>query len=322
MRIVIILIWSILLVGCSQVDPIKELNRQIAFTFDDGPRPSGPIFEGEDRTEALIRSLAKADVKSVWFFVTTNNIARENNNGDARLKRYVEAGHQLANHSHSHLWFNKTDTDAYIADMDKARDLLANYGETQPYYRYPYLDEGRSFEKRDAMVTTLADRGMFNGYVSVDTYDWYMDALFGEALKAGHDVNMDVLRDTYVNSLVQSVEFYDDISQDVLGRSPKHVLLLHENDLAAMFINDLAQALRDKGWEIISPEEAYRDDIAKYVPKTLFLGQGRISAIADDKGMAREALVHERENEAFLRAEFIAKGLLPKPMVEPTAETP
>lgn len=315
MRILITLIWSLVLVGCSQ---IEEPKRQIAFTFDDGPRTSGPVFEGEDRTEALIRSLAKADVKSAWFFVTTNNIARENNNGDARLKRYVEAGHQLANHSHSHLWFNKTDTDAYIEDMDKARDLLANYGETQPFYRFPYLDEGRSVEKRDAMVAALAERDMFNGYVTVDTYDWYMDALLGEALKAGHNVNMDVLRDTYVNSLVQSVEFYDNIAQEVLWRSPKHVLLLHENDLAAMFVGDLAQALRDKGWEIISPEEAYRDDIAKYVPKTLFLGQGHISAIADDKGMAREDLVHERENEDFLRAEFIEKGLLP----QPKAETP
>lgn len=292
-----------------EAPPLQK--RQIAFTFDDTPRGNGAHFTGAERTEALIAALESVDVKA-WFFVTTNNIDREHNNGAARLARYVEAGHDLANHSHSHKWYRKTNIDEYIADMDTASKALKRFSSIVPYYRFPYLDQGRSIEKRDVMRQALRDRGMSNGYVTVDTYDWYMAAMYKESLRKNHKIDMDMLRDTYIGSLMQSIEFYDEISQKILGRSPKHVILLHENDLNALFIDDFAIALRKEGWEIISPNEAYTDPIAHHIPNTLYLGQGRISAIAHEKGWKPSDLVHEREDENFLRAEFLKNGLLPE----------
>lgn len=331
MRILIVSACMIFLAACSAnsvEDSVESIvreeaappNRQIAFTFDDGPRGDGPVFTGTERTETLIAALADANIENVWFFVTTNGIAREGNNGDARMKNYAKAGHGIANHSHSHKWYNQTETSDYIADMNTAEDILEGYSTHQPYFRFPYLNAAPSLEKRDAMVAALKARGLQNGYVTVDTFDWHMDTLYGEALKAGHNVDMDILRDAYVSSLTKSIEYYDEMAQKYVGRSPKHTLLLHENDMAAMFIDDLARSLRADGWEIISPEEAYQDDIAKYVPNSLYLGNGRVAAIAFDQGGKPEKLRHERENMDFLRAEFLALGLIPKQVDEKVDE--
>lgn len=49
-----------------------------------------------------------------------------------------------------------------------------------------------------------------------------------------------------IEVLWDAVKFYDKLAKEVLGRSSKHVLLLHENDLAALFVGDLAKFLQKK----------------------------------------------------------------------------
>lgn len=120
------------------------------------------------------------------------------------------------------------------------------------------------------------------------------------------------MKQVYVESLWSSIKFYDNIAQQVLGRSPKHILLLHENDLAALFIADLAEFIKAKGGKIISPQEAYTDPIADMVPDVLFNNQGRIAAIARSKGYAVRQLVHESEDVKFLDDLFEKQGVFRK----------
>ena len=290
--------------------PALSESRKIAITFDDAPRSDGPFFTGPERTDALIAALAEAGVESAMFFVTTRGLETPEGQGRERIAKYASAGHEIANHSHSHMWLHRTDVDAYLADVDKAQQLLAEFDNVHPYYRFPFLDEGRSAEKRAPVAQGLADRGLSNGYVTVDNYDWYMARLAAEIVEGGNEPDIDGLRDVYVELLVDVVEFYDEIALDTLGRSPKHVLLLHENDLAALFIGDLVQGLRDNGWKIISASDAYTDPIADMEPETLFLGQGRVAALAVDKGRELRDMVHLTEDEEQLRAEFVRRGLL------------
>ena len=288
-----------------------ESPRRIALTFDDATLGDGPLLTGEQRTEELIAALAEAGVEGAMFFVTTRNLERRGEEGSRRVRRYVEAGHVLGNHSHSHMWLHKTPVDDYLADLDTAIARLAEFDGVTPFFRFPFLDEGRAYDKRDALRAALAERGLKNGYVTVDDYDWYMVSLVAEALEAGHEIDFDALRDAYVELLVDAVRFYDEMAIDVLGRSPQHVLLLHENDLAAMFVDDLVRKLRAEGWQIVPALEAFEDPIAEQEPETLFLGQGRIAALARAAGRSPQELVHVTENEQALRAEFARRGLLP-----------
>jgi thiamine pyrophosphate-dependent acetolactate synthase large subunit-like protein len=110
--------------------------------------------------------------------------------------------------------------------------------------------------------------------------------------------------------LYESIEFYDAIAKKSLKRSPRHVLLLHENDAAALFVGDLIKHLRSKGWKIISPQQAYKDPIAKNFPQVVLHKQGRVAAIANSKGIPESELRHPSENEQYLDQAFHKAGVI------------
>ena len=287
-----------------------EGSRRIAITFDDAPWPDGPFLSGEERAALLRTSLDKADIRGAMFFVTTRNLDMAGEEGDARLEAYAEAGHSIANHSHSHRSADRLPADEYLADVERARQKIADYPTYAPYFRFPFLDEGNNEAKRDEVRAGLKEMGLRQGYVTVDNYDWYLQVLFNEAVESGQPLNLDAWRRVYVDTLTAAVEHYDQIAVETLSRSPAHVLLLHENDLAALFVDDLAEALRADGWEIIPALEAYEDPIAGTAPNTMLLGQGRVAAIAAVAGRPGRALRHPLESESELRALLVSEGLV------------
>jgi peptidoglycan/xylan/chitin deacetylase (PgdA/CDA1 family) len=246
--------------------------------------------EQENRAVELLDALARSDVEQVVFFITTSHF--EKNDGRERVESYAAAGHLIANHSHSHWWANRTDTDQYIEDIYRAEERLEGFDNRRPWFRFPFLDEGRETVKRDAIRAAMADRALMNGYVTIDNYDWYVDSKWKEAVDAGREVDVDALRKVYVEMLVGAANFYNDLAETALGSSPAHVLLLHENDVAASFVDDLVVALRADGWSIIGPDEAYADPIAANVPETLLTGQGLVAALAIEAGVDNRTLTH------------------------------
>ena len=276
---------------------LNSNGQEIALTFDDAPTADGPLFTGDERTQRIVHTLKKHSVSEAAFFVLTGNIRGTT---QARLKAYSDAGHILANHSHKHLWMHQVGTKAYIKDLHTADSILRNIPGYMKWYRYPYLDEGRTVTARDSVRIALKDLDLANGYVTVDNYDWYLNNLLKKAKEGNRKINMNALRDVYVQHIHSSIRFYDEVATRHLGRRPKHVLLLHENDLAALFLDDLIESLKTNGWKIISPREAYEDPISRQVPDVLFNGQGRIAAIAREKGVPARELVQISEDEEYL----------------------
>ncbi|WP_299592082.1 polysaccharide deacetylase family protein [uncultured Tateyamaria sp.] len=309
----IIVVMHVTAIGAAASQETSQANeerREIALSFDDAPRLDGTLLSGTDRTSRLIAELARAGVEGAGFFVLAGNITKAEN-GAERLRAYQAAGHFLANHTDTHPSLSRTSAEEFLADVDVASEALASFENTLDLFRYPYLQEGDDRIKQAAVEDGLAERGLRNGYITVDNYDWYLQALVDEAVAANHPLDLSVLGQTYVELLVDTVEFYDSIAQETLARSPRHVLLLHENDIAALFIYDLVLGLRDAGWDIIPLDAAYQDEIADKVPNTLFRGQGRVSALAHAAGRAPRELVHIAEDESYLRALFEERGLVP-----------
>jgi peptidoglycan/xylan/chitin deacetylase (PgdA/CDA1 family) len=267
-------------------DPTKR----IALSFDDAPKSNGPRFSGDERTAILIDVLESVEAGPAVFFIKTSNFQRPG--GRERVARYADAGHLIANHTHSHSWLKQTDTHQYIEDIDLAEELLQGFPNRRAWFRFPFLDEGIPRAKRDAVRTALNERGLMNGYVTIDNYDWYLDTKWKAAVDEGRSVDIEALRGVYVEMLMGAVTFFHDMAVESLKQSPAHVLLLHENDVAAMFVGDLVTALRAEGWVIVSPDEAYADPIASVVPRTLMTQQGHIAALAVDAGLDPRTLTH------------------------------
>lgn len=290
--------------GCGRWRPVRT--REIAFTFDDAPRSGSAVMSGKERAKRLLVALDAAGIREAAFFATPRQLTQE---GRARLRAYGAAGHVIGNHTATHMDLRRVSADVFLADVARADHQLRALPQFRPWFRFPFLAEGENLGKRDAVRHGLQRMGYAQGYVTVDTYDWYLDRAANRALERGKHLDLPGLRDLYVETLVRGAEFYDRIAVSALGRSPRHVLLLHENDLAALFVGDLAAALRRAGWTPITITSAYADPIAQILPETLFTNQGRVAALAHDAGMKRRQLVSPQEEEILLDGQFQARVL-------------
>ena len=278
--------------------------QEIALTFDDAPRSDGALYTGLKRSEILLKKLEQYDVPQVAFFA---NPGKLDDVGTLRLKMYGQSGHIIANHSYTHPQIQDVGVENYIKDIEKADQVLREFPEFRAWFRFPYLNEGRDEETRDRIRAALDSMNYFNAYVTVDNYDWHLEYMYQKALKEHKKIDYDLLKELYIEHIWESIQFYHNIALKTLKRSPKHVLLLHENDLAALFLDDLISFLRGEGWVIISPEEAYTDPIAEHIPNVLMNNQGRVAAIAREKGMEPKDLVQESEDVQYLDAYFQQK---------------
>lgn len=282
---------------------------EVALSFDDAPRSSSACLTGIERTRMLIAKLDSLEIPQVVFFCKTDMLPYHD--GRKRLEMYAEAGHLLGNHTHSHQRISEPGLDGYIKDIKTADGILTGIPNSVKWFRFPFLDEGKTVEARDSLRQALAEMGYMNGYVTVDNYDWYLDKLFNDAFKAGRDIDFEKLGEIYVDILWQAISYYDSVAIEALGRSPRHVLLLHENDLAALYIDRLAEKIRSNGWKLISPADAYEDPIADHLPDVLMNNQGRTMAIAKEKGLSGP-FCHESEDTGFLDKYFAEKGVFRK----------
>jgi peptidoglycan/xylan/chitin deacetylase (PgdA/CDA1 family) len=264
-------------------------DKRIALTFDDVPRGRGAFFTPDERTIRLIAGLHKAGVRQAAFYVVPGQIGTGDGIGGAeRIEAYVAAGHVIADHSFTHPHLNAMSVADYLANVDQAEAWLKGREGRRPWFRYPFLDEGGADKaKRDAVRAALQARGLHNGYATVDGSDWNIEGLTADAVKAGKKIDMAALRDLYVGTMVGAADFADQLSVKTWKRQPAQVIVLHESDIAALFVADLVRTLRKDGWTIITADEAYRDPISKLAPDVPSANGTLLELAAWEKGIPK-----------------------------------
>ena len=298
--IALLVFWLMLLTSSSVA------SKELAITFDDSPRSASGYFDGPSRAETLLKALKESGVSQTVFFSVSSRLDSE---GKQRIQMYNDAGHIIANHTDTHPDFNKTSLSAFENDFLTAHTAFAPFSNFQKLFRFPYLREGDTLEKRDGLRKLLKTQGYQNAYVTLNNYDWYIESLFQRAIKSGVEVDLNKLGQFYVNVLMESIEYYDQMAIKYLKRSPKHILLLHENDIAALYIDDLVLALKRNGWKIITPTEAYQDPLAHFkVERTFKFNPGRVGEQARINGQ-KKGLWHHTLDEKYLENRFNAEVL-------------
>ncbi|WP_230769258.1 polysaccharide deacetylase family protein [Sphingomonas sp. Leaf4] len=263
--------------------------KRIALTFDDAPRSAGAFLTLDQRTVKLIAALHRAGVTQAAFFVNPGNLAdaADGVDGVDRLTDYVAAGHVLADHSYSHPALSKLTPEQYLADIDRAERWLKGREGYRAWFRYPFLDEGGADKvKRDAVRAGLKARGLANGYVTLDGSDWQLEGMTIAAKQAGRAMDMAALRTLYVDMMMQGVETHYANAQKVFGtRQPIHVMLMHETDIAALFIEDFVKALKAKGWTIATADAAYADPLGRVATDPAHANGTLTGQIAQTRGI-------------------------------------
>jgi peptidoglycan/xylan/chitin deacetylase (PgdA/CDA1 family) len=259
--------------------------QQIALTFDDGPKTAPtPLMTPVQRNEALLGHLAKAGVPAA-LFVTLHNGA-DTPEGLALLKAWGAAGHRIGNHTVTHPDLNAAATTlaAYEKELLACDQVISTVPGYRPWFRFTFLREGNTPEKRDGMRAFLKGRGWRNAYVTLDTSDWRLDQRLTQVLTKDPKRDLAPLREAYLSHLKQRAEAYRDLSRRLLGRDIPQVMLMHHNLLNALFLGEAIAQVRAEGWTFVDPEKAFEDSVYLSQPERPAPGQSLLLSLARSKG--------------------------------------
>src|SRR5262249_25468225 len=116
----------------------------------------------------------------------------------------------------------------YARDAARGDELLKPLFHGQKFFRFPYLNEGTDPKLRDQMREWLKKHQYRNGMVSVDDEDFIVSDQLHNAKTNDVPIDFKKVGKIFAAHILEGAEHYDRLAQSTLGRSPKHVLLLHE----------------------------------------------------------------------------------------------
>jgi peptidoglycan-N-acetylglucosamine deacetylase len=79
--------------------------------------------------------------------------------------------------------------------------------------------------------------------------------------------------------------YYGSLARRVMGRTVKHTILVHFNLLNGLFLNDVIEMFKAKGWQPIDAEDAFTDSVFLAQPKVTPAGESIIWSLAKEKGI-------------------------------------
>jgi peptidoglycan/xylan/chitin deacetylase (PgdA/CDA1 family) len=278
----------------------------VAITMDNPNVYQTPMFTPKIRDKKILATLKKDNLKIVLF---AQGAQVDNPEGKALLKRWDNAGHIISNHTYSHLNINNISEKQYEQDTLKNENLLISYSNFKKIFRFPYLKEGDTLAKRDQFRKFLLEHGYQNGSVTIDASDWYISDRLEKRLSQNPNADMAPYRDYYLKHIWNRAQYYDALAQEVLGRSPDHTLLVHHNLLSALFLHDVIQMFKDKGWIVINADKAFQDPIFKMMPGILPCGESLIWALAKQTGRYDDKLRYPGEDESYEKEAMDKLGL-------------
>ncbi len=243
-----------------------EPSRQIAITFDDLPQagPAIPLARAQAMTQGLLAALAKHRVPATAFVNEKKLYAP--GEVDARialLERWLDAGHEMGNHTFSHPSLHGTPLAEFEEDVTRGetvtQTLLARRGKALRFFRHPFLQTGPTLETRASFESFLAQRKYTVAPVTVDDADYVFAALYTDAITKRDRALAAKIRDAYVAYLPVMFDFFEKLAQEVVGRPIRHVLLLHASELNAAAFDALATGMEARGYRFVPLAEALED---------------------------------------------------------------
>lgn len=273
----------------------KKPTPQFSITMDDFHWRNAVKLTGAERNQSILETLCAHSIKAALFVIGRNI---EDEQGKQLLWLWDRAGHLIGNHTYSHHSLNAPDTDvkAYEDDILRAETLLKEFPRFQKYFRFPALKEGDTAAKRDWVRAFLTQHGYRTGHVTIDSSDWLIERRLSDRLQNDPGADVKRYRDYYLDHMWSRAQYYDSLAHRVRGYQVKHTVLVHFNLLNALFLGDLIDMFKSKGWQPISAEEAFTDPVFSAQPKVLPAGESIIWSLAKEKGILAKSARYPAED--------------------------
>jgi peptidoglycan/xylan/chitin deacetylase (PgdA/CDA1 family) len=244
--------------------------RTMAVTFDDLPvvRFEHDVAAQESVTDDLLRAIVRHRIPAIGF-VNEQKLAGSDGKPDRRrvalLRRWLDAGLDLGNHTWSHPSLHEIPLAAFEAEILRGeavlRPLLAEYGKLPRFFRHPFLNTGRDLATRDSVTSFLSSHGYRVAPVTVDNADYVFAAAYDSLRAIGDSATAVRVRAAYVQYMESVVVFYENQAIAIAGRPIPQIFLAHASRLNADAFDAIASWLTTRGYAFIPLEQALADSV-------------------------------------------------------------
>lgn len=293
--------------GAEPLAPEAEPGRTMAITIDDLPVGRGHSLAHQQRvTRDLLAQIEAAGVPVIGF-VNEGKLDQGSGEREARtdlLRAWVDAGHELGNHTYGHPSLFNTPLaefqDHVVRGEPVTRVLLAARGsaptDSLRYFRHPYLNVGPDLETKRAFEDWIRARGYTVAPVSHDNAEYVYAYAYDIALERGDTDLQARIADAYIAYMDTTAAYFEGLSRDLFDREIAGILLIHSNALNADHLGRLVGAFRARGYRFVPLGEALQDPA--YTSEDTYVGRAGMSwlqrwAITRGVPFSSEPLAHE-----------------------------
>jgi peptidoglycan/xylan/chitin deacetylase (PgdA/CDA1 family) len=258
--------------------PVLCSAQKLAITFDDLPQ-NGDLPPGVTRVDITRNTLAilkKRHVPPVYGFINSKKLEGSADGAEA-LKLWT-AAEPVGNHTYSHLDLNQNTPEAFereIAENEPALELLQPSGDWH-WLRYPFLREGDTLEKRNAVRDYLKAHGYKIAQVTLDWEDYLWNSAYARCAAKNDGKSIEWLRSIYLNTASQYIDLDRELAKTLFGRDINYVLLMHLGSFSSTILPDALDLLKKKGFTLVTLEEAESDPLYALDPAAGSLDGGTL----------------------------------------------
>src|SRR6266478_10160682 len=194
--------------------------QKVAITFDDLP-VNGKLPPGvtqAETTKNVLAILKKRHVPPVYGFINSKKL--EGNADGAEALKLWAAAEPVGNHTYAHMDLERNTTEAFEREIEQDEPTLELLKLELPklelpkeeakdnwhWFRYPYLHEGDTVEKRREVRAYLKAHGYRIAQVTLDWEDYLWNAAYARCVAKGDTNSTAWLRSSYLSTASEFVD--------------------------------------------------------------------------------------------------------------------
>ena len=187
---------------------------QVALTFDDLPALSltPSLSYWQATTAKLLAGLSRHHLPATGFVTESKLEGDDYQQRVELLGAWLAAGMGLGNHGYSHESLTTTPVDAYIEDVGRGeaatRALMARKGRREEWFRYPYLETGRTLESRQTFEAWLRAHDYRVAPVTMENSDWMFALVYDDAVLRKDSPEMARVQQSYLDYTAKVLPWY------------------------------------------------------------------------------------------------------------------
>ena len=250
---------------------------KVAITVDDIPEHGDlpPGISREDVSRGILRALKENGVDHAYGFSNGYFMHDDPEEIDI-LKEWLIAGYPLGNHTYSHPNLNEVTSSSYITNIAKQDRLLQTLATFSPLiqkrhvFRYPFLDEGSTLAKRNAVRAYLARNGYRIAEVTIDYFDWAWTDAYARCVGKHDDKTIQWLKDHVAESADRHLRDSSTNAKLLFNRDIAQILLIHIALFNTLTLDKILKDWRAHGVQFVSLDEALSDPVYAINPNLAY----------------------------------------------------